>query len=265
MDLSMPSPPACDKAVSAESPVDVCLVHGWGYGPQVWARLLPSLPAHWRVHLLRLPGYGGEPDPAPGAALDDHVDALLAQAPPGRSSWIGWSLGGMACMQLAWRHPHRVATLVLLAANARFTAAPDWPAGIPGGDIAAIATLLERSDVPTTLRYFAKLIARDGAESGAVRRRLEAGARGEPTPSKAALRAGLDLLARCDLRAACAEQISPAAVVAGDRDPLVPVAATDRMRALNPRLRSFVVEGAGHALLLTHPQAVLEAAVEVLQ
>jgi pimeloyl-[acyl-carrier protein] methyl ester esterase len=98
-----------------------------------------------------------------------------------------------------------------------------------------------------------------------VRRRLEAGASAEPTPSKATLRAGLGLLARSDLRGACAGLISPATVVAGDRDPLVPVAAIDRMRALNPRLRSFVAEGAGHALLLTHPQAVLEAAAEVLQ
>lgn len=265
MDSSMPSPPAFERAVPAEAPLDVCLVHGWGYGPRVWAPLRPLLPAPWRVHLLRLPGYGGEPDPGAGAVLDDHVEALLAQAPPGRSAWIGWSLGAMACMQLAWRHPHRVATLVLLAANARFTAAPDWPAGVPGADVAAIATLLERTDVPTTLRYFARLIDPDGAGSGAVRRRLEAGARAEPTPSKATLRAGLDLLARSDLRAACAGLISPAVLVAGDRDPLVPVAAIDRMRALNPRLRGLVAEGAGHALLLTHPQAVLEAAAEALQ
>jgi len=265
MDFSMPSPPAFEKAVPAEAAVDVCLVHGWGYGPQVWAPLRSLLPPHWRVHLLRLPGYGGEPEPGPGAVLDDHVDALLAQAPPGRSSWLGWSLGGMACMQLAWRHPHRVQALVLLAANARFTAAPDWSAGVPGADLAAIATLLERSDAPTTLRYFARLIAPDGAGSGAVRRWLEAGARQEPTPSKATLRAGLDLLARSDLRAACAGLRSPATVVAGDRDPLVPVAAIDQMRVLNPRLRSFLAEGAGHALLLTHPQAVLHAAAEVLQ
>lgn len=265
MDLSMPWPPAFEDGAPVATRREVCLVHGWGFGPQVWAPLLPMLPPHWRVHALRLPGYGGEPDPGPAASLDDHVDAVLAQAPPGRSAWIGWSLGGMAAMHLAWRHPHRVETLVLLAANARFVTAPDWPTGIPDAEISAIAALLERTDVPTTLRYFARLIARGGADSETVQRQLEAAATEGPTPSEKTLRTGLDLLARSDLRAACAGLLPPAIAVAGDRDRLVPPSGIDRMRILNPRLRRLVAEGAGHALFLTHPQAVLEAVAELLR
>lgn len=263
MGLSMPSPPAFEDGVQTAARRDVCLVHGWGFGPQVWAPLRPRLPPHWRVRALCLPGYGGEPVPGPEATLDDLVDALLAQASPGRSSWIGWSLGGMAAMHLAWRHPHRVETLVLLAANARFATAPDWPTGIPGAEVSAIAALLERTDVPTTLRYFARLIARGGPDPEAVRRQLEAVATEGPTPSKKTLRAGLDLLARSDLRAACAGLLPPAIAVAGDRDRLMPLSGIDRMRDLNPRLRRLVAEGAGHALFLTHPQAVLAAAADL--
>lgn len=265
MGLSMSSPPAFEDPVPGEVRTDVCLVHGWGFGPQVWAPLLPALPAHWRVHVLRLPGYGGEPEPPAGATLDDHVDTLLAQAPPGRSAWIGWSLGGMAAMQLAWRQPHRVETVVLLATNARFAAAPDWQVGVPAAHLAGIAALLERTDAPTTLQYFARLAARGGADSDAVQRQLEAhGCRG-PAPSKATLRAGLELLGRIDLRAACAGLLPPAIAVAGDRDPLVPLSACDRMRVLNPRLRILIARGAGHALFLTHPRMVAEAATEALQ
>ncbi|MCG3201370.1 MAG: Pimeloyl-[acyl-carrier protein] methyl ester esterase [Gammaproteobacteria bacterium] len=265
MELSMSSPPAFDDPAPDEAHTDVCLVHGWGFGPQVWAPLLPRLPAHWRVHVLRLPGYGGEPEPLADADLDDQVDSLLAQAPPGRSAWIGWSLGGMAAMQLAWRQPHRVERLMLLATNARFAAAPDWPAGVPAADVAAIAALLERTDVPTALHYFARLIARGGADSEAVQRQLEARGYQGPAPSKKTLRVGLDLLARSDLRAACAALLPPAIAVAGDRDPLVPLSAIDRMRVLNPRLRILIAQGAGHALFLTHPQVVAEAAAADLQ
>ena len=32
--------------------VRVLLVHGWGYGPQMWDVLIPLLPRHWRCHAM---------------------------------------------------------------------------------------------------------------------------------------------------------------------------------------------------------------------
>jgi pimeloyl-ACP methyl ester carboxylesterase len=52
------------------------------------------------------------------AALDDEIDRLAAMAQAPRW-WIGHSLGAIVALQLAARHPHAVAGLVLLAANAR--------------------------------------------------------------------------------------------------------------------------------------------------
>ena len=52
------------------------------------------------------------------AALDDELDRLagLAATP---TWWLGHSLGGIVALQLAVRHPQKVAGLVLLGANAR--------------------------------------------------------------------------------------------------------------------------------------------------
>ena len=52
------------------------------------------------------------------AALDDELDRLAGLAAT-RTWWIGHSLGGIVALQLAVRHPQKVAGLVLLGANAR--------------------------------------------------------------------------------------------------------------------------------------------------
>jgi pimeloyl-ACP methyl ester carboxylesterase len=52
------------------------------------------------------------------AQLDEEVDRLAAQTSV-PAIWLGHSLGGILALQLARRHPHKVAGLVLLASNAR--------------------------------------------------------------------------------------------------------------------------------------------------
>jgi pimeloyl-[acyl-carrier protein] methyl ester esterase len=205
------------------------------------------------------------PEPACDIGLDGYVENLLAQAPRGRSFWMGWSLGGMVAMQLARRHPYRVEALILLAANVRFTSAPDWPCGVPADDLRAISALLHRTDAATTLRYFARLVGRGAPEPQRVQQQLQTSIGAGSTPTSATLSAGLELLSDADLRTTFAHLSQPTVVIVGDRDPLVPASAADHMRALNPRLQTVTVHGAGHGLPVTHPEAVFEAATKLVR
>jgi pimeloyl-[acyl-carrier protein] methyl ester esterase len=120
-------------------------------------------------------------------------------------------------------------------------------------------------DAPTTLRYFAKLVARGAPEPQRVQQQLRTSIETGSTPSRATLNAGLELLSTADLRTTFARLSQPTVVIVGDRDPLLPASAADHMRALNPRLQTVTVHGAGHALPVTHPEAVLEAAAKVVR
>ena len=37
---------------------DLVLLHGWGLNAEVWQSIIPRLSAHYRLHLVDLPGYG---------------------------------------------------------------------------------------------------------------------------------------------------------------------------------------------------------------
>jgi pimeloyl-ACP methyl ester carboxylesterase len=85
--------------------------------------------------------------------------------------------------------------------------------------------------------------------------------RGEPTPQ--ALEAALALLATTDLRRSLHEVEAPALVVAGTRDTLVPLAATQALAAALPRATLAAITGAAHAPFLSHPAPFLDALARV--
>ena len=63
------------------------------------------------------------------AGLAAFADAVLDSAPQ-RAAWLGWSLGGLATLNLARLYPDRVRGLIQLASTPRFVASTDWPYGV---------------------------------------------------------------------------------------------------------------------------------------
>ncbi|MFI8438894.1 alpha/beta fold hydrolase [Streptomyces sp. NPDC079020] len=94
----------------------------------MWDRQIPELSQHWRVFRYDLPGHGGAPA-HPATAVGDLADRLLATLDGlgvQRFGYAGCSIGGAIGADLALRHPHRVASLALVAASPRFGSADEF-------------------------------------------------------------------------------------------------------------------------------------------
>jgi pimeloyl-[acyl-carrier protein] methyl ester esterase len=272
--MSAPGHAATESSGDAERPrlhveshgsgPPLVLLHGWGLHGGLFAPLLPTLTPRHRVAVVDLPGHGSSPPVVPYTldALTDAVAATIA----GPATVLGWSMGGLVALRLAQRYPQRVARLVLVCTSPRFVVDDDWPHAMAAQTLARFGDELAVAYRLTLQRFLSLQV--QGSEDG--RRPLAAlrgalFARGEPP--REALAAGLDLLARTDLRAAVPTLDVPALVVSGRRDALTPAAAGAWLAGALPRARHVEIAGAAHAPFLSHPaefgaalQAFLHAA-----
>lgn len=94
----------------------------------MWDRQIAELAQHWRVFRFDLPGHGGAPA-HPAASVMELADRLLATLDGlgvQRFGYAGCSIGSAVGADLALRHPHRVASLALVAASPRFGSADEF-------------------------------------------------------------------------------------------------------------------------------------------
>lgn len=91
-------------------------------------RQVPELMKQWRVFRFDLPGHGGSPAHATGSVSDlaDRLLATLDALGVQRFGYAGCALGGAVGLELALRHPERVASLGLIATSPRFGTADEF-------------------------------------------------------------------------------------------------------------------------------------------
>ncbi len=107
---------------TAVGPVDapaIVLIHGTRMSRGMWHPQLGALSGGFRVVALDLPGHGALRDRA--FDWDESVEEIarvIDEAAGGRAVVCGLSLGGYLAIELAVRHPERVAGLVISGASA---------------------------------------------------------------------------------------------------------------------------------------------------
>src|SRR3954466_2878293 len=94
----------------------------------MWDRQVPDLVKQWRVFRFDLPGHGGAPAYPAGSVGDLTPRLLPTPQGPGVQAfgYAGCAFGGAIGLELALRHPERVASLALIAASPRFGTADEF-------------------------------------------------------------------------------------------------------------------------------------------
>jgi pimeloyl-ACP methyl ester carboxylesterase len=98
----------------------VVLLHGYSDSWFSWSRILPHVPAGWRVYALDLRGHGGTSRPESGYRLADMADDVLAFLDVQgiqRADVVGHSMGSLVAQHVAARAPERVSRLVLVGST----------------------------------------------------------------------------------------------------------------------------------------------------
>lgn len=224
------------------------LVHGWGLHGGVWDGVAARLANGFRITLPDLPGHGASVPADPD--LRQWAGRLAASVSEPQV-WVGWSLGALVTLQLALDHPGRVHGLVLVAATPRFTTADDWPWAVEAEVLERFAAALAQ-DRRDTLARFLALQVRGSAEAQRTLRDLRHALLNGPEP--AGLEAGLEILRTADLRTELRRIQAPVCLISGDRDTLVPPAASRALADALPDAHLHSIAGAGHAPFIAQPE-----------
>lgn len=231
----------------------VVLVHGAGMDHSVWALHDRAL-AHGGNAVLSvdLPGHGRSDGAALAAipALADWLAALLDAVGAPCAMVAGHSMGALAALAFAARHPGRSRAIALLGAAAVMPVNEDLRNVAATRPEAAAAMMVAWG-------FSAQAALGGSAVPGLWLTGVTASllARARPGVLAADLHACNDYL---DGPADAARVSCPALVVAGERDRMSPAKAGRELAALLPHGRAQVLAGAGHMLMAERPDAVLD-------
>ncbi len=232
------------------------LVHGWGFTNTVWDSVLPPLGEVFELTAVNLPGYGSRPQTAQ-MTLAEFAEDVASQLPES-AIWVGWSLGGQVALQAALQLPQLVEKLILVGATPKFVQGGGWRAAVKQKILNDFGTELIRSRETTLGRFIAlQMLGVSGGRE--VINRLK-GSLKQP-PQSGTLEAGLDILNHTDFLQQLADVVQPALWLMGERDQLVPATAGEQAAAMMPDGCYQMVQGAGHAPFLSHPQQFLDEVI----
>jgi pimeloyl-ACP methyl ester carboxylesterase len=233
----------------------VFLIHGAGMDQSVWTLQGRYLAFHgWNAFAVDLPGHGrarGQPPLPSIAAIADWLAAVIAATGPEPAAVIGHSMGALAGLDLAARHPERVTKLCLLGAGSRMPVHPE------------LLELARRRD-PRAIELICDWAFGTRGHVG-----------GNPLPGGWLMGTARGLLLRGDPvvlatdLAACHAYVDgeerartircPTLILIGSEDRMTPPATGRALAALVPDVRCSELEGAGHMMMVELPEATLAA------
>lgn len=259
-----------DGPETDRAPLVLC--NGIGAGLELWGPLRRALrPLGVPTIAFDAPGVGGSEVPAYPPTLRSlarQVAEMLDRQNVGQFDVLGVSWGGMLAQEVARLCPGRARRLVLAATVTGWTAIPGNPLAL-----AALATPL-RWWMPDAFTRFAPYVYGGDARSRQDRHVRaadpdaaafgEAEGRGRAVSSRGY--AWQILAARGWTSLGWLHRLpQPTLVLAGNDDPLVPMANARQMTRRIPDARLHVVDGGGHLFVVSRATEIAPVLAEFLQ
>ncbi|WEO94428.1 alpha/beta fold hydrolase [Streptomyces sp. FXJ1.172] len=216
----------------------------------MWDRQVPELAKQWRVFRFDLPGHGGAPAHPAGsvAELTARLLATLDSLGVQRFGYAGCALGGAVGIELALRHPERLASLALVAASPRFGTADEFRQR----GVIVRTNGLEPIARTSPERWFT------GSFAAAQPAITEWAVQMVRTTDPGCYIAACEALAAFDVRAELGRVGAPTLVLVGSDDQVTGPAEARTLVAGIPDARLAVVPGASHLVPVEQPGAVCD-------
>ncbi|MGM1075103.1 bifunctional 3-oxoadipate enol-lactonase/4-carboxymuconolactone decarboxylase PcaDC [Streptomyces sp. H28] len=219
----------------------------------MWDRQVPELTRQWRVFRFDLPGHGGAPaHPADSVAeLAERLLATLEGLGVQRFGYAGCALGGAVGIELALRHPERLASLALIAASPRFGSADEFRRR----GVIVRTNGLDPMARSAPDRWFT------GGFAAAQPAITEWAVQMVRTTDPGCYIAACEALASFDVRPGLGSVGVPTLVLVGSEDQVTGPAEARNLVAGIPDARLAVVPGASHLVPVEQPAAVTDLLV----
>jgi len=247
------------------TPEPVLLLHGQPGGASDWDLVVAALDGRVDTLAIDRPGYDGRNQ---AGGIRHSAEAALKRLDGEgveRTVIVGLSFGGAVGAWIAAHHPDRVEALVLVApaANSDSVVPVDRLLAAPVVGPAASAGMLFAAGLLTLAHPVRQRVAKAWGTSEPYLRRTATKLLNPDTVRTFTVeqRALLDELPA--LESVLGSITAPTTIVIGTRDTVVPPAANHLLSQQIPNARLVEIEGARHALCVTHPDRIAELIVEV--
>ena len=240
------------RALVAAQPT-VAFVHGAANDHSVWALQSRWFAHHgWNVLAVDLPGHGrsGGAALASVEAIADWLPALLDAAGIERAALVGHSLGALAALACAARHPARVTRIALIGPSVPMPVTDLLLAAARADDHAAFE-LINGWSVSAGKQLGGNAVPGVWLTGNAMRLM-------ERTPPGVLFTDLCACNAYAEGLAHAAAVRAPALVVTGQRDLMAPPRNALALRAALADVRAVELPDTGHALMAEQPDAVLD-------
>ena len=237
--------------------LDLVLLHGWGVNSAVWTPVLDQLSAHFRVHLIDLPGFGVSAGLA-NYSLDTMVENIIQRVPE-QSIWCGWSLGGLIASHASYVYPDKIAKLIQVCTSPKFVGDQSWP-----GVDALVFENFKLGLAKNTDKILGRFISIQAMGCDSARKdilTLKKLLIDTPHPSLLTLSEGLDLLNQSDLRKEFSQISIPCLSIFGQFDSLLPRETSAAMQQLLPNSIQKVFVNSSHAPFISEAEEFVASVI----